>query len=101
MDIVEFAEKICGIKLLDIQKEMLREYEKMPPKCKQIIYKYNNALSRLPRKCFFCEFDKPFWTHNGCPQCGTCHKYSNFQVKKRMSYGQECEWEVFKLMKGE
>ncbi|MBO5319019.1 MAG: hypothetical protein J6B01_04935 [Ruminococcus sp.] len=31
MDIVEFAEKIMGVELLDYQKKMLVEFSKLPP----------------------------------------------------------------------
>lgn len=30
-DIVEFAEKHCGIELLECQKELLRKVEQLPP----------------------------------------------------------------------
>lgn len=31
LDIVEFAEKYCGVKLLECQKELLRKIEQLPP----------------------------------------------------------------------
>lgn len=30
MDIIEFAEKICGIELLPYQKELLKKFESLP-----------------------------------------------------------------------
>lgn len=33
MDIVDFAEKFMGIELLECQKQLLRELEKLGPEC--------------------------------------------------------------------
>lgn len=36
MDIVEFAEKVCGCELTSWQKELLRQFDSLPRNCKLV-----------------------------------------------------------------
>ena len=43
-DIVEFAEKYCGVKLLECQKELLRKIEHLPPGERIVALPYHRQL---------------------------------------------------------
>lgn len=49
MDIVDFAEKIIGINLLECQKELLRSFEKVP-RDRMIINSRRGYMIVVPRK---------------------------------------------------
>ena len=100
MDVIEYAEKIRGAKLLESEKELLRIYEKMPKTPRLIMSMYAVALQKLPHKCFFCEFDRGPYMES-TPQCKACRNLNKFQVKNRMGLRQAYEWELYKQLKGE
>lgn len=49
MDIVEFAEKVLGIKLLEYQKEMLRKMEELPRDA-QLVAGRRGFILLVPKK---------------------------------------------------
>lgn len=52
MDIVEFVEKVCGIKLLEYQKQLLREFVKLSPNERQnIVYGRKGTIRVMPGRC--------------------------------------------------
>ena len=49
MDIVEFVEKVCGVKLLEYQKQLLREFIKLPPNERQnLVYGRKGNIRVMP-----------------------------------------------------
>ena len=49
MDIIEFAEKVCGVKLLEYQKQLLREFVKLPPNERpNIVYGRKGTIRVMP-----------------------------------------------------
>ena len=49
MDIIEFAEKVCGIKLLEYQKQLLREFVNLPPNERQnLVYGRKGTIRVMP-----------------------------------------------------
>lgn len=65
---------ICAMKLIDYVKKMKRD---------------------APTKCEFCEHDLGPKHPDYRKGCECCSRYSNFQLKKRMSDRQKYEWDLY------
>lgn len=48
MDIVEFVEKVCGVKLPEWQKQLVRKFADLSPGERQIMYDRNVYIRVMP-----------------------------------------------------
>ena len=99
MDIVEYAERICGIPLKDYQKDLLRAY---CDKDSETIYRNllrNMSMARYnyrgPKdRCLFCEYDTSPYKDTPS-ECKNCLDFDNFRRKKRIHPRQMYEYEQY------
>lgn len=109
MDIVEYAERICGIPLKEYQKDLLRAYCNSDMfKEKEMVYRnllrnmsMSNYIYRGSRnRCFFCEYDTGPYKDTPT-ECKNCVDFNNFKRKKRMAPRQAYEYERYIQRVGE
>ena len=66
------------------------------PRCAfELFWKVQVMKRDAPRKCDFCDHDYGPKHPEYRKHCENCSKYSNFQLKKRMSEREKHEWALY------
>lgn len=75
-------------------KAGILNYDICPGCTSQLMWHIKTMKRNAPKKCEFCQFDHGPLRETP-PECKDCIKYSNFQLKKRMSEIEEIRWKHF------
>ena len=71
------------------------DHDTCPACALKVLYYVEKMKRDAPRKCHFCEHDFGPKHPEYRKHCENCSKYSNFQLKKRMSPHQKEMWDIY------